>query len=69
MAHMGGLVEILAQNQSQPLFLTGEEQADVLRTRQQAEQRRTAAELATGGGDAAEQDRSDGESDAKARNP
>ena len=32
MAHMGGLVETLVQNQSQPLFLTDEEQADVLRT-------------------------------------
>ena len=43
MAHMGGLLETLVQNQSYPLFLTGEEQADILRTWHQAEQRKTAA--------------------------
>ena len=49
MARMSGLVETLVQNQSQPLLLTGREQADVLRAQLQAERRKAAAEVAAGG--------------------
>ena len=61
MVCMSSMVETLVQNQSQPMFLTGEEKADILWTRHQAEQRKTAAELATGGGNTATRERSDGE--------
>ena len=70
MARMSSLVEILVQNQSQPLLLTDAEQADVLRERLQAEREKAAADLATGGSNTAdrEDDSADG-SDSETRNP